>query len=117
MNRWQYFTDTEVEGLLPDLVYKLDRMRAFLGVPIRLTETVAKGGSHVENSAHEKGLAADGTIRSKKDTRPYTLDEQVTIAWAAGRAGFSRVGIYNRHFHVDIDGGKPSPAIWTGVSA
>lgn len=116
MSKWMYFTDDEVKGLQPDLVYKLDRMRGYLGLPIRLTETVAKGGSHVKDSAHETGDAADGTIRRKGDPRPYTLDEQLTIAWAAGRAGISRLGVYNRHFHVDVASGKPSPAIWTGES-
>ncbi len=101
---------------MPDLVYKLDRMRAFLGMPIRLTETVAVGGSHVKDSAHGKGEAADGSIRAKNDSRPYSLDEQLTIAWAAGRAGFARVGIYDRHFHVDVARDKPSPALWTGSS-
>jgi hypothetical protein len=116
VSRWRYFTDDEVKGLNPDLVYKLDRMRSFLGIPIRLTETVAKGGSHVKNSAHETGHAADFTIRKKSDPSNYTLQEQLLIAWAAGRAGFSRIGVYNRHCHVDVDSGKPSPAIWTGES-
>lgn len=116
MSEWKYFGEWEVAGLSRDLVFKLDRMREMLGQPIRLTETVAKGGSHVENSAHEKGWAADGTIRTKSDQRPYTLQEQLRIAWAAGRAGFSRLGVYDRHFHVDVDETKPMPAIWTGES-
>lgn len=116
MSEFKYFGDWEIVGLARDLVFKLDRMRGLLNKPIRLTETVATGGSHVPNSAHEKGLAADGTIRAVTDKTPYTLEEQLEIAWAAGRAGFSRVGIYDRHFHVDIDDSKPTPAIWTGES-
>lgn len=116
MGKWKYFTEEEVAGLREDLVYKLDRMRAYLEIPIRLTETVASGGSHVPNTAHSTGEAADGTIRSKEDLSPYTLAEQLKIAWAAGKAGFSRVGIYNRHFHVDVAVDKPMPAIWTGES-
>lgn len=113
---WTYFSDEEFFGLVTDIKYKLDRMRGYIGLPVRLTETVASGGSHVKNTAHANGFAADGTIRAKDDPRPYTLEEQLKIAWAAGRAGFDRVGVYDRHFHVDVDLDKPRPAVWTGES-
>jgi hypothetical protein len=111
----KYFSEKEIVGLKDDLVYKLDIFRGALGMPVRLTETVASGGSHVENTAHATGLASDCTIRHPSDRRPYSLEEQFLLVWAAGIAGFNRVGIYDRHVHLDIDKTKPK-AIWTGKS-
>ena len=116
MSKWDYFTDEETEGLADDLMYKVVRFREIIKQPVWLTETVAKGGSHVKNSAHEKGLAVDFTIRKKGDYRAYTALEQLRLAWALGRAGFVRIGVYNRHCHADVDKSKTPDAVWTGIS-
>ena len=116
MSRWKWFSDKEAKGLTDDLMFKLNRFREYLGQPVYLTETVASGGSHVADTAHASGQAIDGTIRPKNDPREFTLEEKLKIAWAAGRAGFERVGVYTRHVHLDVDKSKPSPALWTGVS-
>lgn len=110
---WQFFKDEEVKGLLPDLIYKLDRARGLFGAPIVITsgyrdpETNAAAGG-VKDSAHEKGMAVD--------IRCADQDMQKRLIWALTIAGFRRLGAYDKHVHVDIDPEKPNPVFWSGTS-
>jgi hypothetical protein len=105
----RYFTDEEVEGLDPDFVWMLDQARHIAGCPFVLTETVAKGGSHVKNTAHQRGLAVD--IRCH-NSRP-----RFRILLGLIRVGFTRIGVYDRHIHVDMDDSLVQEVVWTGVSS
>ena len=116
MQRWKWFTDVESKGLVDDLMFKLDRMRGLLRRFIRITDGFCMKPHHLPNSAHSTGHAADCTIRAEDDKRPFTDEEKAEIAWAAGAAGFRRIGIYDRHFHVDVDKTKPQDTVWTGAS-
>lgn len=108
-----YFTDEEVKGLDKELVSKLETARKAAGVPFRITSglrtcaanTVAMG---VEGSAHLKGLAVDLAIESGLD--------RFAIVRGLLAAGFVRVGVYNRHVHVDLDAEKPQNVLWVGIS-
>jgi len=43
-------------------------------------------------------------------------NEREKMIWALGLAGFQRVGLYDRHFHVDVDTDKAQDIVWFGVS-
>ena len=108
MSRWRFFSEREAYKLVPDLMYKLDRAREYYDNPIIITSgyrTPEKNHqvNGVSNSAHLTGKAAD--IKAPDDT--YM---RARLAWALGRAGFERVFVYPRHYHVDVDNTKPSPA-------
>lgn len=111
--KWTYFKDEEVEGLEFELVAMLDRARHFAGSPFIITSgkrtsdsNSAAGG--VESSAHLEGLAVDLSVDNS-----YHRFEMIN---GLLKAGFKRIGVYDRHIHVDIDMSKPKPVIWTGVS-
>lgn len=109
---WRYFTEKESKGLIPDLMFKLDRARDFYGFPLVITSGFRdadhnKSIGGVPQSAHTKGMAAD--IRAPQD--PVMREK---LMWAFGLAGFKRVETAPRHFHVDVDNDKPSPCFWEG---
>ena len=112
--KYKYFTDKEVKGLENVLVAKLDYARGLAGFPFYITSGYRSPDSNskvggVKNSAHTAGLAVD--LKA-----PIGKDEREKMIWALGVAGFERIGVYDRHFHVDIDMSKPWPAYWTGKS-
>lgn len=108
-----YFSGEETKGLKPRLVAMLNAARGFSGVPYVITsgfrspsQNLAVGG--VQDSSHELGLAVD--IRCP--------DRVIAarITYGLGRAGFRRIGIYDKHVHVDCDDSKPEDVIWLGTS-
>ena len=110
---WKWFSEKEVEGLNYDLVAMLDKARDIAGVPFIITsgfrsETVNDLVGGVDHSAHESGLAVDLACNNSSSRYKMLL--------ALIQAGFNRIGIYDRHFHVDIDDTKESNVIWWGVS-
>jgi zinc D-Ala-D-Ala carboxypeptidase len=112
MARTRYFTDQELTGMVDDICFKLDRAREFFGNPIILTcgyrspEHNAEIGG-VPDSAHTKGMAAD--VQAPAD--PFM---RAKLAWAMGAAGFVRLEICDRHYHVDVDLTKPNPDCFEG---
>lgn len=114
MNRFKYFTDQELSGMVDDICYKLDRARELFGHPIVITsgyrtfeQNFSIGGAR--NSAHLEGKAAD--IKA-----PIDAFQREKLMWAFGAAGFKRVESAYRHIHVDIanDDLHPSPYFWQG---
>ena|SRR5688572_1779544 len=81
-----------------------------LSFDLFITEAVPahKEGSHVENSAHFKGLAVDLRVGNGW--------ERYSIIKAALEAGIKRIGVYDRHVHLDADPALPQPVIWAGTS-
>ena len=114
MSKYKYFKDSEVEGLVADLCFKLDRAREFYGSPIIITSGYRSpehnkkiGGA--AKSAHIFGMAVDIRI-------PQDEFIQKKLAWALGSAGFRRLEICPKHFHVDVmnDESHPNPYVWQG---
>lgn len=108
---WKYFTDSEVYGLVPEFVAKLDKARKVYGSPIVITsgfrtpdQNNLVGG--VSESSHVRGLGVDISCLGKS--------AQNRLIWALGVAGIHRVGVYPRHIHADDDRTKPFPALWQG---
>jgi len=57
-----------------------------------------------KNSSHLEGYAAD-ILCVNPDTRYIILKSLIL-------AGFDRIGIYEKHIHVDIDPRKPHGVVW-----
>jgi zinc D-Ala-D-Ala carboxypeptidase len=109
----KYFTEAETEGLDPRLLALLDRARGLAKVPFWITSgkrsaaaNDAAGG--VKDSAHIRGLAVD--IRCA-DPRV-----RMRIVSAAIAAGFTRIGVYTAHLHLDADPSLPADVMWVGES-
>lgn len=113
MSKWTYFSDDEVQGLVPELVAMLDQARHTANTPFILTSTVRsiQDNEHVlgvEHSSHLIGKAVDIRV-TDSHTRFLILKGLLS-------AGFTRLGVYDRHIHADIDETKPVEDCWTGVS-
>lgn len=108
---YKYFKDSEIKGLEPNFVLKLDQARTVAGTPFILTSTVRteeenKKAGGVENSLHMQGLAVD--IRCK------TSAERFKMIFGLLTAGFKDIGIYKGHIHVEIDKNSVEPVIFLG---
>jgi zinc D-Ala-D-Ala carboxypeptidase len=113
MSRAKWFTDQELQGMTDDIVAKLDKARDLFGAPIIMTcgyrdpaHNTEIGG--VADSAHTKGMAAD--VQAPLD--PFIRQK---LFWSFGAAGFLRIEDAPKHFHVDVDYSKPTPAVWQGT--
>ncbi len=98
----------------PRLVSALEQVRRGLGVKIQ----ISKGGGYrcrdynkkiggASRSAHITGEAAD--IPTPTDKFRYLVLFQA-MDW------FQRIGLYDRHIHVDVSRTLPRPRCWVGVS-
>ena len=102
-----YWNDVEPDE---DLVYRLDEARTYAARPF----VISKGGGirgprhDGDNSAHITGHAVD--IRCVDSTARWHMLEAIYLV------GFKRVGIYDRHIHVDTDLTKPQNVTWWGKS-
>lgn len=112
-SRWHFFSDDEVEGLDTELVAMLDWARGRAGVPFIITSgkrspehNESVGG--VQDSAHTKGLGVD--IRCADGNARFRMITALLLA------GFKRIGVYDKHLHVDIDGSLAPEVVWVGVS-
>ena len=109
--RWRHFTQKETEGLKYEVVDKLDAARHAAGTQFVLTSTVRTADKNssvggVANSAHLKGLAVDISAT--------TSHQRYKILPALIDAGFTRILIYKKHIHADLDKTKPQHIIAFG---
>lgn len=116
MGPWKYFGDSEVTGLVPELVDRLDVARGLTGFPIVIPPDSVRTPEHnaaiggAPDSAHLYGFAVDLH-------RPTGEFEFFKLLWALGRAGIRRVLIYTKHVHVDVDPNKEQDiCLWMGGS-
>ena len=109
VSKWRYFRDVEVDGLDTELVAKLDMARHMCEFPFLITsgkrtpdQNERVGG--VQSSSHLTGRAVDlmchGSVARYKMLR------------ALFTVGFQRIGIYQKHIHVDLDHSKPQVVAW-----
>jgi len=114
MNRkWAYFEESEVSDLDVELVAKLDMARSKAGVPFVITS----GRRTPEQNERVLGVDASAHITGKAvDLRCHDSSVRYKMVKALLDAGFNRVGIYDKHLHVDIDDSKDQNVIWIGVS-
>lgn len=88
----------------PELLGKLQRARDIAGIPFVITSGVRPG----DPKAHGGGWAAD--------IRCNTSADRLKMLRALMKAGFKRIGIYNKHIHVDVWPDGPPNVAWVGVS-
>lgn len=100
----------KLAGLNPDFRETLTRMASKLPFSLYITEAVpeSKEGSHVKDSAHFRGLAVD--LRAQNGWERYSIVKQ------ALEAKIERIGVYDKHIHIDVDPSLPHPVIWQGKS-
>jgi len=103
------------DGVKPDplLVSMLDNARLVADIPFQIASGIRSrehndriGGS--PTSAHLTGHAAD--------IKCTTSRQRFIMLNALIEAGFTRIGVYDRHIHVDTDQNKPDEVIWMGKS-
>jgi len=94
------------------LIEKLQQARTIAGIPFLITsgfrcafENKRRGGD--DNSAHLRGMAAD--------IAAHTGQQRYKIIEALLGVGLNRLGIYERHIHVDVDQTMHPCYIWYGV--
>lgn len=113
--KWTYFDPLEVEGLNEEFVAMLDRARGLSGTKFTITSglrTLLQNESTpnaVHDSAHLVGLAVD--------LECHESVERYKIIKALMQVGFTRLGIYSGHIHVDCDKTKPQEVIWYVIGA
>jgi hypothetical protein len=131
----RYFNQSEIDGLDKEFVYLLDDIRHDAAIPFRLTSTLRKTGNHATGRAVDirctggRLLAFVESLRlSFTPAQVYTIisiiinnemfkdDNQAKIVASAIKHGVKRIGLYNRHAHLDTVPDKAEPTIWTGLS-
>lgn len=113
MSRFVYFSDEEAKGLDPELVSMLDLARGKSGIPFTITSGKRNASDNkktggVEDSSHLSGKAVD--LRCSEGTDRFKMVSTLLAV------GFTRLGIYDKHVHCDIDQSKDQNVIWIGIS-
>jgi zinc D-Ala-D-Ala carboxypeptidase len=108
--KWNFFTHQEVEGLNDEFIALLDRARGIAKTPFDITSgrrTIAENEripTASSNSSHLSGDAVDLACSGSP--------ERFQIVKALLEVGFTRIGIYSAHLHVDCDKSKPQNVMW-----
>jgi len=88
-------------GMSTELLLKLDWARNKSNLPFVLTSTYRAN----DVRSHGKGLAVDISCQNSA--------HRLTMVKALLEVDFNRIGIYEKHLHVDVDMGSPR-ALWHG---
>jgi hypothetical protein len=105
-----HFETSEVYGLADELKLKLQVLRDMIDQPIHITSGYRPGDS----KSHGRGLAVDIVDDLKHDS--ITSGWRFAVLKAALQLGFTRIGIYNSHIHLDLDPSLPQGVAWWGES-
>ncbi len=102
----KHFRADEVEG--PDkmsraFMVKLDRARDLVEGPWKINSSWRNGGG-----SHSEGVAVDIAVTTSR--------KRYKVLKALLDVGFKRIGVYDRHIHVDDSERLDSEVIWIGVS-
>ena len=104
----RYFKQSEVAGLNPSLVVKLDLMRGECGFKFKITSGLRPG----DKGAHGDGDAADLRLWKNRSLG----NQRWKLMQAALEHGITRIGIYDHHTHLDVSTRLPQNVIWWGKS-
>lgn len=114
---YRYFSAEEVEGLDPLFVWKLDAARYLAthyaredGYPEDYARmTITSGFRPDDDGPHGTRKAVDIRVRNSR-ARFYLLRGLMAV-------GFKRIGVYDKHIHVDESEDGAPDVIWWGVSS
>ena len=109
----KYFKKSEFKSpskMSPSLLYKLDCIRADTKLPISITSSYRKGDS----GAHGEGVAVDISDNSKG--RPISSRWRYEVLISIFSHKFNRIGVYDKHIHLDMSESRDQDVCWWGVS-
>ena len=92
------------------LIHRLDSIRDMIGEPIYISSSFRPG----DPRAHGKGWAVDITDDEKHNG--ITGRFGWLVVNAALKVGITRIGVYDKHIHLDCDPDLPPEVIWGGHS-
>lgn len=101
-----YFQDREFvrpEIMNREFLALLDLARHKAGIPFVITSSY-----RTDSVSHENGFAVDIACASAR--------ARFKIVQALVTTGFNRIGVYDKHIHVDIDPSLDRAVIWLGKS-
>ena len=113
-NNLRYFSADEFkypDKISHDLLYLLDDIRSIARVPIYVTSDYRPT---VNTSSHHLGLAVD--ISDNLEGREPTSRWRIRVLRAALSRNVARIGIYDRHIHIDISETHDQDVAWWGSS-
>lgn len=111
---FRHFKESEFdrpEKMDHELLARLDYAREQAGIPFVITSDYREPGPDEPDSAHHLGKAVDIRVCSGM--------ERFRIVRAALNSGFKRIGVYDKHIHLDVataEDGFPMNVIWEGKS-
>lgn len=100
------FTQQEIEGLQDRILFYLQMIRYMAGVPIHITSGLRVG----DNLAHGTGYAID--ISDNSSGRNLDSQWRHKILKAVYALEIGRVGIYDKHIHIDLDVSRVPDVSW-----
>lgn len=90
------------------LLAMIEQAELFAGVEFTITSAKRAVGEKNFHSTHFDGLAVD--LRCSSSSLRWIM---LKALW---RVGFTRIGVYDLHIHVDRSVSAPNYVLWTGVS-
>lgn len=104
------FTQSETEGLSDELLVKLQAVRYAVGKPMFVTS----GYRHGDSGAHGSGAGVD--ISDNGVGADVGSRWRFLVLRAALAVGFNRIGVYDRHIHLDVSKEHDQEVVWWGTS-
>lgn len=105
------------DNLQPDLVDLLGQLEKAVEMPVYITSGYREG----DTKSHGHGLAVD--ISDNLQGKPIWSGWRHRVLKAAYALGFRRIGVYDRHIHLDLWEGQtvdgrpvPQDVTWFGMS-
>ena len=99
------------EEMSPVLLRRLDMIRGMAGEAIHITSDFRPG----DLRAHGKGVAVD--ISDNLEGKPVNSGWRYRVLNAAFATGVKRIGVYDRHIHLDVSRDLPDRVCWWGKSS
>ena len=95
------------------LLRMLNELREEYGSPISITSSWRPSLADKRSSAHE--INSIGRWEGV-DIACHTSRERYYLLKAAYKVGFMRIGVYDRHIHLDVSAEHAQDVCWVGVS-
>lgn len=105
---WEF---DDADRMRPMVIMALDRVREYAGIPIMVTSDVRPEDT---DSSHQDGWAVD--IADNLDGENVSSRWRYLVLRALFREEIRRIGIYDRHIHIDMDPERDAEVVWWGQS-